>query len=136
MEDGVRQATVALAAALERGDAVAAAALYADDGKLLSPAAELITGRREIEAYWRAGIAFGLSAVELRTIDVEIADGTAVEIGRYVLSLVADSGEPVADCGKYLVLHRRLPDGSWRRAVDVFNPDAPAPVRHDAQEER
>jgi hypothetical protein len=29
----------------------------------------------------------------------------------------------VPDTGKYAVLHRRQDDGTWMRAVDVFNPD-------------
>jgi uncharacterized protein (TIGR02246 family) len=120
MEDGIRHATSALADALARGDAGGAAALYTDDGKLLTPGAELLAGRSQIEEYWRAGIAMGLSSVRLDVDRLEVVGGFAVEIGRYTLAL-ADSA--VADSGKYVVLHGRQPDGSWRRAVDVFNPD-------------
>jgi len=125
MEHGVRDATAAFAEALCRGDASSAAALYAADGKLLTAAAELIDGRREIEAYWRAGIAMGLSTVELQAADLQVTGRTAVEVGRYSLVLHGDGGA-VTDRGKYVVLHRREPDGSWRRAIEVFNPDAPA----------
>ena len=119
MESGIERWTQALREALARGDARAAAALYADDGKLLSPAAELFAGRRDIEGYWRAGIALGLSGLEVDGVEVESSEGLAVETGRYVLA-----GAPhVLDRGKYLVLHRRQADGTWRRAVDVFNPD-------------
>lgn len=136
MEDGVREATFALADALARGDAVAAAQLYVDDGKLLSPAAELISGRLDIEAYWRAGISFGLVGVELDPLELEVVDGVAIEIGRYVLAVVGDGDAGVRDSGKYLVLHRRDGDGAWRRAVDVFNPDVPAGARLESKEER
>lgn len=136
MEDGVRDATLALADALARGDAVAAAQLYVDDGKLLSPAAELISGRLDIEAYWRAGIAFGLAGIELDPVELEVVGGVAIEIGRYVLAVGGDGAASVKDSGKYLVLHRRERDGAWRRAVDVFNPDVPASARHVTKEER
>jgi ketosteroid isomerase-like protein len=119
MGDGVERGTQALRAALARGDARAAAALYAHDGKLLSPAAELFAGRRDIEGYWRAGIALGLSGLEVDGVELESSDGLAVETGRYVLA----GGPLVLERGKYLVLHRRQADGTWRRAVDVFNPD-------------
>jgi uncharacterized protein (TIGR02246 family) len=115
MEDGNR---IAFADALARGDAVAAAALYADDGKLMTAAAELICGRGDIEAYWREGIALGLSGVELEQTDVQVVGELAIEFGRYVLSL--DAAE---ERGRYLVLHRREADGAWRRAVDVYNPE-------------
>ena len=114
----IEERSRSFAAALGRGDAVAAAQLYADDGKLLTAAAELICGRSDIEAYWREGIAFGLTQVELRETDVQVVGELAIEIGRYVLAL-ADASER----GKYLVLHRREADGAWRRVVDVYNPE-------------
>lgn len=119
MEDAVRRASSELTAALVRRDAAAAAALYADDAMLLAPSAALIAGRRDIEEYWGAGVAVGLVRVELTPIDVQVVGGVAVEVGRYELSL-----ETGAETGKYCVLHRRTADGAWRRAVDVFNPDA------------
>lgn len=118
MDDGFRDGAAALAAALARGDAPGAAALYSDDGKLLTAAARLISGRAEIEAYWREGIGFGLSNLELEAVDVQVIGALAIEIGRYALAVRGGS-----DQGKYLVLHRQEPDGTWRRAVDVFNPD-------------
>jgi len=136
MEDGVHRARLALTDALARGDAPAAADLYAYDGKLLSPSAELIRGRLDIEAYWSAGIAFGLSCLELDPFDVEVADGLAIEIGRYVLAVAREGDVRARESGKYLVFHRQDGDGRWRRAVDVFNPDVPAAARHNSKEER
>jgi len=136
MDHGVRAASAAFAEALCRGDASGAAALYAADGRLLTAAAELISGRREIEAYWRAGIGFGLSAVELDASDVQIVGSLAIEVGRYVLGLAGDGPANATDCGKYLVLHRRQPDGSWRRAIEVFNPDAPEQAHPEPKEKR
>jgi ketosteroid isomerase-like protein len=125
----IAHSRAALTDALGAGDAALAAAAYAADGRLLSPAAELVRGRSEIEAYWRAGIAVGLSRLELQTLDLEVLGGVAIEVGRYVLEL-----GPTTDRGKYLVLHRRQADGAWRRAVDVFNPDAPGAARRNSQE--
>jgi hypothetical protein len=39
------------------------------------------------------------------------------------------------EVGTYLVLHTQAADGSWRRAVEVFNPDEPATVCRDLQKE-
>lgn len=131
MEREIRKATAALVTALARGDAAGAGAVYTDDARLLSPAAELIEGRHDIEAYWRAGIAVGVSALALERLVLDPAGTHAVEIGRYAVVVA----EQVADRGKYLALHRRQPDGSWRRAADVFNPDAPAPGRPPHEED-
>jgi ketosteroid isomerase-like protein len=131
MDHDVREATAQLASALARGDAAAAAALYADGGRLLAPTAELIEGRAEIEAYWRAGIAVGLSRLVLAADEIELDGSEALEIGRY--ELVVGDG---ADTGKYLALHRRQRDGTWRRAVEVFNPDVPVAARPHPKEEQ
>lgn len=134
MDEPFREGAAALAAALARGDASGAAALYSDDGRLLAPAAGMLVGRDEIEAYWREGIGVGLSRLELEARDVEVIDGVAIEVGRYALAVGGSS-----DAGEYLVLHRRQPDGTWRRAVDVFNPDEPSarsPRARDARPPR
>lgn len=112
-----------LADALRRGDVSAAGSLYADDCRLLTPQADVVCGRAGIEAYWRAGLAVGLASVELVPTEIEVGAETAVEIGRYRLGVSADGGAAVTDEGRYVVFHRRQVDGSWLRAVDVFNPD-------------
>jgi uncharacterized protein (TIGR02246 family) len=123
MDDDVLHATATLADALARGDAAAAALLYADDGRLLTSASELLSGRAEIEEYWRAGIAFGLSRLEVTPIELRVTGRIAIEIGRYAIGLATAD---VAERGKYVVLHRLQPDGTWRRGVDVFNPRSPS----------
>lgn len=132
MGDDVLRATPMLAEALARGDAAAAASLYADDGRLLTSAAELLAGRGEIEAYWQAGIDFGLSSLDLQTIELRVTGRVAIEIGQYALAL--ENGATVAERGKYVALHCRLGDGSWRRAIDVFSPQVA--IRRNRTEER
>jgi uncharacterized protein (TIGR02246 family) len=136
MEGDMRLAGMRLADALARGDAVAAAGLYADDGRLVTPAAALIAGRRDIEGYWRAGIDLGLVGVELEAVDVQLAAPVAIELGRYTLAFDCGDRRRVADRGTYVVLHRIEADGVWRRVVDVFNPDAPDQAHPDRKEER
>jgi ketosteroid isomerase-like protein len=120
MEQGLIEAQTAFAAALARSSAAETAALYTAGAKLLTPSSDLLGGRLEIEAFWRAGLAVGLVNVELATLEIHVDDEIALEYGRYVLA--ASGG---AESGKYVVLHRREADGAWRRAVDVFNPDPP-----------
>lgn len=125
--EAIAWTTAALARAIELGDASEVAGLYDPDATLLTAAAELIAGPVDIASYWRAGIALGVSRLDLDAVELHVADGVATEVGRYALAF-GDGAAPV-DRGKYVVLHRRQPDGSWRRGVEVFNPDAPAEVR-------
>lgn len=120
MED-VTSTTASLVAAVARGDAVAAAELYLGDGRLLTPWSGLLSGRREIEEYWRAGFSVGVEALELELLEVEQASVMSFELGRYGLAVAGNRG--TREVGTYLVLHRRRTDGSWGRAVDVFIPD-------------
>lgn len=112
MEGEIREATAALVRSLERGDAATAARVYADDATLLAPATELIQGRAEIEAYWRAGVALGLAAVEFERQVLETVGGSVVEVGRYAVSVNVARTGLVVDRGTYLVLHRQIADGS------------------------
>jgi len=121
MESEIREIASLLVSAVARGDARAASEVYADDGKLVSPSAELIDGRREIQAYWQPGIALGLTRLELQSLHVDTAQESAVELGRYTVSLRAGQGELVTEQGSYLTVYRRQRDGVCRRAVDVFD---------------
>jgi ketosteroid isomerase-like protein len=133
MEDSLEQrhagsiaATAAVfASALENGDANAASSLYTEDARLLPPSVEPLEGRESIEAFWQAGIEAGVSTVELETLGLEMEHAVAYETGRYTLRLKPSEGGPLVEKGKYVLVHRRGEDGSWRRAVEMFSPDAP-----------
>jgi uncharacterized protein (TIGR02246 family) len=122
--------------ALRSGDARAASAVYADDAQLLAPSAELVAGREAIAAFWRAGLDAGIAGVELEELRFKRGESVAWEIGRYVLRLEPADGTPVVDSGKYLLVHERQEDGSWRRAVEMFNPDASSSDRQPRERER
>lgn len=117
-------ARAAFAAAIGRGDVEALAALYTEDARLLAPAAPPILGRSAIEQYWRTGLASGVREIELELVEIENRYGIAYELGRYALAVDAEHGR-VIDRGDYLLIHERQDDGSWRWAVEMFNPDAP-----------
>jgi ketosteroid isomerase-like protein len=109
--------------------------VYAQEARLLAPSAELLTGRPAIEAFWRAGLDAGLQAIDLQTLELERHDGRVYEIGRYAMRLTPAGGDQVVEGGKYLLVHERQPDGSWRWAVETFNPDAPPSIGASPKEE-
>jgi ketosteroid isomerase-like protein len=113
---------------LRHGDTKAVASVYVDGARLVAPSAELIEGREAIEAFWQAGIDAGVVDIELEAATVECHDRVAYEIGRYVLQLRPTAGAPVLDRGRYLLVLEQQADGSWRRAVEMFNPEV-SPAR-------
>lgn len=124
MENEIREETAALMTALERGDVASAVGSYADGARLLASSGELIQGRAEIETYWRTGVDLGLAslAFERRVLE-ELNGSVLLELGRYAVSVRGASPPPRVERGSYLVLHSQSADGSWRRAVEVFNSD-------------
>jgi ketosteroid isomerase-like protein len=123
MEGEIAANSAALMQAIVRGDAVAAAALYADDARLLAAAPDVIQGRADIEAYWQTGIALGLSTLALEPQALDTLDGRILDAGRYALGFGCDTDGATVEHGTYLTLHRRLGGSSWRRWLDVFDPD-------------
>ncbi len=108
--------------AIEQGDAARLAALYTSDARLVAPAVQPMHGRSAVEAFWRAGIDAGICDFELEPIEQEHDDRIACEIGRYLLRVRPAEGPPVVERGHYVVILGREADGSWLRALEMFNP--------------
>lgn len=123
--EAIGEARAAFLAALRAGDAVSASMVYAERARLMAPSAEVIAGRTAIAAYWGAGLEAGVTDVDLETLELNRRDSVAYEIGRYAVRAALLEGGTVIDRGKYASVHERQPDGSWLKAVEVFNPDAP-----------
>jgi ketosteroid isomerase-like protein len=111
--------------ALCDGDGSALAELYDEDARLLAPEAGPLRGRRDAAAFWQAGVDSGITGVDLAPDDVEIMPTVAWEVGRYVLRLQSQRGDPFEDHGRYLLVYR-LDAGSWRRAAEMFAPESPS----------
>jgi uncharacterized protein (TIGR02246 family) len=105
-----------LVQALEKGDSALAASIYAPDARLLPPGSEPATGQG-IQAVWQSLLDMGVTGGRLETVDLEERDDLAVEEGRYEMHV----GSDVVDRGKYVVVHRRQPDGDWKLAIDIWN---------------
>jgi ketosteroid isomerase-like protein len=105
---------------LEKGDADVVASVYAPDARIFPPGEEVLTGPA-IQAFWQGAIDSGVTGA-LETVTLEEHGDVALEEGRYELR----AGDEVVDRGKYLVVHRRQPDGTWRLGVDIWNSSQPA----------
>lgn len=105
-------------AAVAKGDVRAAVRAYSKNGRVLPPGAPMAQGHTALEAYWKgAAQQLGIQSVSLETIELEILDSTAIEIGRAHLTT---KSAPVAV--KFVVIWKKEPEG-WRWHVDIFNMD-------------
>ena len=125
MQCEIRKANAAFTSAVGRGDPLAIAGLYTPGARSLLLGGELLAGRREIEAFWRAGIALGVSSLDLVSLELQLEGAVAVEIGRYAVSARSDDREVAVERGTYVVVHRQQAESSWQRAVEVLSPDEP-----------
>jgi uncharacterized protein (TIGR02246 family) len=107
----------------ERGDAAGMATLYTENGQLLPPNTDIVSGRQGIQAFWQGAIDMGIKAMKLETTELEEHGDTAIAVGKYTLS---GEGDQVIDSGKYVVILKQE-GGQWRLHRDIWNTSMPAP---------
>ena len=104
---------------LEKGDADVVASVYAPDARLFPPGSDVVEGSA-IRDFWQGAIDAGVRG-GLETVSFEEHGDVAVEEGEYRIQ----AGDQVVDHGKYVVVHRRQGDGSWRFGLDIWNSSRP-----------
>ena len=123
----VREAIVAanmkFMTACSQGDAAGLAALYTDDGQVMAPNSDFITGKEAIQGFFQAFMDMGIKSMKLESIEVEGMGETAWEVGNYTLF---GEGEQMIDTGKYIVIWKQV-NGEWKLHRDIFNSNLPVP---------
>ena len=105
--------------AFDAGDAAALAALYAEDAHSLPPASPAISGRSDIEAYWRDDIGSGGVATKLSP-DHSVAQGDLLHVAG-VYDVVGKDGVSLAT-GQYDQLWTRV-DNTWKVKHEIWRTD-------------
>jgi uncharacterized protein (TIGR02246 family) len=110
-------------AAVKRGDAAGLAALYTENGQVLPPNGDFVTGKQAVQAFWQSVLDMGIKGATLEIVEVEAHGDTATEISTFTLQ---GEGGLVLDEGKYMILWK-LEDGQWKMHRDIFNSSRPGP---------
>ena len=105
--------------AFDAGDAASLAALYAEDAHSFPPGSPAISGRRDIETYWREDIGPGGVATKL-TPDRSVAQGDLLLVAG-VYDVVAKDGVSLAK-GQYDQLWTRE-GNSWKVQHEIWRTD-------------
>ena len=124
----IDSANARFGAAALKGDTAALAGFYAGDA-ILMPANLPAARGHEAIAKMFAGMVAAMkpTAFRLQTQDLIVSGEYAIETGTYDMSnQVGKATKPVRDVGKYLVLWKKQPDGSYKIIRDIANSDAPA----------
>jgi len=107
--------------AFSQGDAAGLVTLYTENGQVLPPNSEFVTGKEAIQNFWQALIDMGIKEVKLDIVEVEGHDDTAIEISNFTLK---GEGGQVLDKGKYIVIWKKE-NGQWNLHRDIFNSSLP-----------
>lgn len=107
--------------AVEKRDAAAMASLYTPEARVMPPGAPAVSGHG-IQEFWQSVLDMGINGGALKTVSLEELGDVAIEVGQYELRVNAN----VVDVGKYVVVHRRQPDSSWKWDIDIWNSDRSA----------
>lgn len=123
VRDDIAAANKGFMAAFKRGDAAGLAALYTENGQILPPNSDSMTGQKAIQAFWQAVMDMGIKEAKLEIVEAEAHGDTAIEISKFTLH--GEEGQ-VLDQGKYIVVWKQE-DGQWKLHRDIFNSSMPAP---------
>ena len=105
-------------------DWAAVAAMYTTDASFMPPNESLVKGREAIQT-WMTGFP-PVSAFTLEPLEVEGVGDLSYVRGTYSMSFTPPGAPgPIQDHGKYIVVNRKQPDGSWIITNDIFNSDVP-----------
>ena len=108
------------AAAFNKGDAAAVAAMYTADAYVLPGGAPMVKGRADIEKFW-AGAVQQLGDFKLTTLDVKPLGGNAArEIGTATFKTKGQT--PRDGALKYAVVWQKE-GGRWKLLQDIWNMD-------------
>ena len=123
IRDAIAAANEKFMTAFNGGDAAGLAALYTEQGQVLPPNSDFVTGQQAIQAFWQALMDMGIKSAQLEIVEVEDHGDTATEVSKYTLQ---GEGGQVLDKGKYIIIWKRE-DGHWKLHRDIFNSSMPAP---------
>jgi uncharacterized protein (TIGR02246 family) len=102
---------------------------YAPDAVILPQHGDAVTGRENIESFFKE-MSESMSDFQFGSTKVDVSGDLAYEYGSYTGKFGG-----VDDRGKYLTVWKRQPDGKWKIEADIFNTSMPpqAPPAEEAK---
>jgi uncharacterized protein (TIGR02246 family) len=110
--------------AWEKGDPEMLAAIFTEDGIMLSQGGRVFKGRQQIFERQREAMQSATRPINVSVVTVKIwVDGdTAYETGNYKYEYT-EKGKPVREEGRYVTMWKRQGDGSWKLSMDMAVPE-------------
>ena len=123
----VRAADAAWLRAYQAKDVEKSAAFFGEQGSMLVPNNPILTGREAVAKFIAKSFTTQDYKIAWRPNKADVARSSELGYtsGTYELSFKDASGKVVADKGKYLMVWKKLADGTWSVLFDISNSDLP-----------
>ena len=124
--DAIKAADAAYAAALNSGSVDAVVAMYTSDAQLLPPGMTMATGTDAIKQTMTGMMGPMKLTLRLTPGTVSGRGDMAYVVGAFHFSATmkdTTQAAPPPEDGKYVEVLMRQADGSWKLAVDIWNPN-------------
>ena len=130
IEQTLRDADAQLSAAAAAKDLDKTVSYYSDNAVVMPPNSGRATTKEAIQSALKDLLASPGSTVSWKATKVEVAKSgdLACVSGTYEEMTIDVSGKPVKDCGKYVKVWQKQPDGKWTFSADIWNSDLPVPA--------
>jgi ketosteroid isomerase-like protein len=102
---------------LTSGDTDRTGDLYTEDGQVMPPGSDIVTGRGAVAEFWQGVLEMGVDTIEIETLEIEAHQEMASRVG--MATLQDAEGETIDDV-KFIELWKRE-DGEWRIHRDIWN---------------
>ena len=104
-------------------DAAGMAELYPEEGQVLPPNGDFVSGKAAIQVFWQSLMDMGIKQAQLEILEAEQQGNLILEVSKYSLF---GEGNQLLDQGKYIVAWKQE-EGQWKLHRDIFNSSLPAP---------
>jgi ketosteroid isomerase-like protein len=114
--------------AYQTKDAAAAAAFYDGQGAMLAPNRPLLTGKAAIAQFIAKSFELRDYEIHWQPQKAEVARSGELGYtsGTYEMCYRPSRGKLFLDKGKYLMVWKKQPNGTWKVLFDMSNSDLPA----------
>ena len=122
-EAAIRAASADWSKASQAKDLDKATSYYADDAIFFVNNGAMVKGKDAIKMTWKPMLAAPGPGLTFETTYVEVARSgdMAYEYGTYDLKTEAKKGKVADEKGKYVVVWKKQPNGSWKAVADIDN---------------
>ena len=100
---------------------------YAEDAVGFPPHAPMTRDKEAWRQTWLEIVEYPSFTWQTTKVEVSRSSDLAYSYGTFDATISGSEGEPIDFNGKWVVIWKKQPDGSWKHIIDIYNSDLPLP---------